>query len=127
MSRILLVDDEEMNRDMLSRRLKKRGYEIITAGDGAEACDKAASESPDLILLDMKMPVMDGYDAARNLKSSDGTQNIPIIGLTAFAMQEDREKVLQAGCDEYESKPVQFGPLVEKMEALLGRDRDEGS
>ena len=119
MRRILLVDDEEMNRDMLTRRLKKKGFEILTAENGEQACERAAADQPDLILLDMLMPVMDGYDAARKLREDETTRSIPIIGLTALAMSGDREKVIAAGCDEYESKPVQLKELLEKMERLL--------
>ena len=120
MHRILLVDDEEMNRDMLTRRLKKKGFEILPATNGQEACDRALADQPDLILLDMQMPVMDGYDAARQLKATEATSSIPIIGLTAMAMSGDREKVIEAGCDEYESKPVKIKELLAKMNQMLG-------
>jgi len=119
MPRILLVEDQEMNRDMLSRRLKKRGYEVSIAVDGAEGVDKARSESPDLILMDMSLPVMDGWEATRTLKADEATRSIPVVALTAHAMSTDREKALAAGCDAYETKPVEFPRLIETMEKLL--------
>ena len=120
MARILLVEDQEMNRDMLSRRLKKRGYEVSIAVDGAEGVDKARSESPDLILMDMSLPVMDGWEATRTLKADEATRSIPVVALTAHAMSTDREKALEAGCDAYETKPVELPRLLETMEKLLG-------
>jgi CheY-like chemotaxis protein len=122
MTRILLVEDNEMNRDMLSRRLTRKGFEVLIAVDGQEGVDMAASETPDLILLDMSLPVLDGWSAARKLKDGDGTSSIPIIALTAHAMAGDREKALEAGCDEYDTKPVELPRLLEKIAALL----DEG-
>ncbi len=119
MARILLVEDQEMNRDMLARRLKKRGYEVSIAVDGAEGVDKARAESPDLILMDMSLPVMDGWEATRTLKADEATQAIPVIALTAHAMSTDREKALEAGCDAYETKPVELPRLLETMEKLL--------
>ena len=119
MPRILLVEDQEMNRDMLSRRLKKRGYEVSIAVDGAEGVDKARSESPDLILMDMSLPVMDGWEATRTLKADEATRSIPVVALTAHAMSTDREKALAAGCDAYETKPVELPRLLETMEKLL--------
>ncbi len=119
MARILLVEDQEMNRDMLSRRLKKRGYEVSIAVDGAEGVDKARSEIPDLILMDMSLPVMDGWEATRTLKGDDSTRAIPVVALTAHAMSTDREKALEAGCDAYETKPVELPRLLETMEKLL--------
>jgi CheY-like chemotaxis protein len=119
MPRILLVEDQEMNRDMLSRRLKKRGYEVSIAVDGAEGVDKARSESPDLILMDMSLPVMDGWEATRTLKADEATRSIPVVALTAHAMSTDREKALAAGCDAYETKPVELPRLIETMEKLL--------
>ena len=119
MARILLVEDQEMNRDMLSRRLKKRGYEVSIAVDGAEGVDKARSESPDLILMDMSLPVMDGWEATRTLKADEATRSIPVVALTAHAMSTDREKALAAGCDAYETKPVELPRLSETMEKLL--------
>ena len=120
MARILLVEDQEMNRDMLARRLKKRGYEVSIAVDGAEGVEKARSESPDLILMDMSLPVMDGWEATRTLKADKATQAIPVVALTAHAMSTDREKALEAGCDAYETKPVELPRLLETMEKLLG-------
>ena len=119
MARILLVEDQEMNRDMLSRRLKKRGYEVSIAVDGAEGVEKAKSESPDLILMDMSLPVMDGWEATRMLKADDATRAIPVVALTAHAMSTDKEKALEAGCDAYETKPVELPRLLETMEKLL--------
>lgn len=119
MAKILLVEDNEMNRDMLSRRLIRRSYEIALALDGKQGVDMALSESPDLILLDMSLPVLNGWDAARILKADPATQKIPIIALTAHAMGGDREKALEAGCDEYETKPVEFKRLLEKINQFL--------
>lgn len=120
MGKILLVEDNEMNLDMLSRRLSRRGYEIIMAMDGAQGVKMAQSERPDLILMDMSLPVMDGWAATRQLKASEDTKHIPIIALTAHAIAGDREKCLAAGCDEYESKPVKFPQLIAKVEAIIG-------
>ena len=122
MARILIVEDNEMNRDMLSRRLQRKGFEISMAVDGQEGVDKAAAEIPDLILLDMSLPIMDGWEAAEKLKSDTETNGIPIIALTAHAMQGDREKALEAGCDEYDTKPVNLKRLLEKINTLLGKD-----
>jgi two-component system cell cycle response regulator DivK len=119
MARILLVEDQEMNRDMLSRRLKKRGYEVSIAVDGAEGVEKARSEAPDLILMDMSLPVMDGWEATRTLKADAATRSIPVVALTAHAMSTDREKALEAGCDAYETKPVDLPRLLETVEKLL--------
>ncbi len=120
MAKILLVEDQQMNRDMLSRRLVKRGFEVVVAVDGAEGVEKARSEAPDLILMDMSLPVKSGWDATRELKADDATRAIPVIALTAHAMSGDREKALEAGCDEFETKPVQLPELLEKIEKLLG-------
>jgi two-component system cell cycle response regulator DivK len=119
-AKVLLVEDNEMNRDMLSRRLIKRGYEIVMAVDGQQGVDLAGTESPDIILLDMSLPVMDGWDAARAIKGNPATQSLPIIALTAHALAGDREKALEAGCDDYDTKPVDLKRLLAKMEALLG-------
>jgi CheY-like chemotaxis protein len=119
MARILLVEDQEMNRDMLSRRLTKRGYEVSIAVDGAEGVDKARGESPDLILMDMSLPVMDGWEATRTLKADDATRAIPVVALTAHAMSTDRERALAAGCDAYETKPVELPRLLATIEKLL--------
>ncbi len=120
MTRILLVEDNEMNLDMLSRRLERRGFEILIAMDGAHGVDIAKTQMPDLILMDMSLPVMDGWEATRRLKADPQTKPIPIIALTAHAIAGDREKCLAAGCDEYESKPVKFPRLLEKIEQMLG-------
>lgn len=120
MTTILLVEDNEMNRDMLSRRLKKRGYEVIMAFDGKQGVEMAEAEGPDLILLDMSLPVMDGWEAARHLKSSDKASAIPIIALTAHAMTGDRDKALEAGCDDYDTKPVDLTRLLGKITSFLG-------
>jgi CheY-like chemotaxis protein len=119
MAKVLLVEDQEDNRDMLSRRLKKRGYEVEIAVDGAEGVEKARSEAPDLILMDMSLPVMDGWEATRILKAEDDTRSIPVVALTAHAMSTDREKAFEAGCDAYETKPIEFPRLLETMEKLL--------
>ena len=120
MPRILLVEDNEMNRDMLSRRLQRRGYEVIIAVDGQEGITMAQSESPDLILMDMSLPVIDGWEATRALKAADATNRIPVIALTAHAMSTDRDKAMEAGCDDYDTKPIELSRLLEKMESLLG-------
>ena len=119
MPRILLVEDNEMNRDMLSRRLRRRKFEVDLAVDGGEAMEKA-NDKPDLILLDMSLPVMDGWTVAGKLKAQDDTRNIPIIALTAHAMVGDREKAMAAGCDEYETKPIDFPRLLSKISQLMG-------
>ena len=119
MPKILLVEDQEMNRDMLSRRLKKRGYDVSIAVDGAEGLDKARSEMPELILMDMSLPVIDGWEATRRLKADEATRSIPVVALTAHAMSTDREKALEAGCDAYETKPVELPRLLETIEKLL--------
>ena len=123
MAKILLVEDNEMNRDMLSRRLIKRGHDVVIAVDGQQGVDMAKSEAPELILLDMSLPVMDGWEAARILKTHDATQSIPIIALTAHAMAGDRERCLEAGCEDYDTKPVEFKRLLGKIDNLLTRDR----
>lgn len=120
MPTILLVEDNEMNLDMLSRRLERKGYDVLIAMDGAKGVDMAHEEMPDLILMDMSLPVMDGWEATRRLKADDETQPIPIIALTAHAIAGDRERCLAAGCDEYESKPVKFPRLLGKIEDILG-------
>jgi two-component system cell cycle response regulator DivK len=121
MPKILVVDDDEMNRDMLSRRLLRKGYEVVLAVNGAEAIEKTAAERPELILMDLSMPVLDGYEATRRLKGDAETTAIPIIGLSAHAMAGDREKALAAGCDDYDTKPVDFPQLLAKIDALLAR------
>jgi CheY-like chemotaxis protein len=119
MAKILLVEDNEMNRDMLSRRLMKRGHEVVIAVDGQEGVSMASSEGPDVILLDMSLPVMDGWEAARLLKADEATKSIPIIALTAHAMAGDRERCLEAGCEDYDTKPVEFKRLLGKIDAAL--------
>ena len=119
MAKILLVEDNEMNRDMLSRRLERRGYTVVMAVDGQQGVDMATSEQPDLILLDMSLPVIDGWEAARRIKGDDQTKEIPLIALTAHAMAGDREKTLAAGCDDYDTKPVELPRLLGKIQTLL--------
>jgi two-component system cell cycle response regulator DivK len=119
MAKILLVEDNEMNRDMLSRRLARKGYEVVIAVDGQQGIDMARSETPDLILMDMGLPVLDGWAATRELKAAAETKAIPVIALTAHAMVGDREKAVEAGCDDFDTKPIEFPRLVEKIEALL--------
>lgn len=119
MPRILLVEDNEMNRDMLSRRLDRRGYQVLMAVDGQQGVDMAAAEVPDLILMDMSLPILDGWEATRQLKAAPATRAIPIIALTAHAMSGDREKALEAGADDYDTKPIELPRLLEKIEALL--------
>jgi CheY-like chemotaxis protein len=120
MTKVLLVEDNEMNRDMLSRRLIRRGFEVVFAVNGKEGVDLARSEKPDIILMDMSLPVMDGWEATRCVKSDDATSSVPVIGLTAHAMSGDREKAIEAGCDDYDTKPVEINRLIGKMERLLG-------
>ena len=120
MPKILLVEDNELNRDMLSRRLAKKGYEVVLAVDGEEAVRVAKEQSPDLILMDVSLPLKDGWTATRELKADPAAGRIPIIALTAHAMASDREKSLEAGCDDYDSKPVDFPRLLGKIGALLG-------
>jgi two-component system, cell cycle response regulator DivK len=119
MTKILLVEDNEMNRDMLSRRLTRNGFEIVMAVNGQQGLDLASSENPDLILLDMSLPVMDGWEAARRLKADAATAKIPVIALTAHAMVQDKEKALAAGCDDFDTKPVELPRLLEKINLLL--------
>lgn len=120
MTRVLLVEDNDMNRDMLSRRLRRRGFEVLIATDGAQGLAMAAAEKPDVILMDMSLPVLDGWEATRRLKAAPDTAGIPVIGLTAHAMATDRDKCLEAGCDEYDTKPVELSRLLDKIERLLG-------
>ncbi|MGH8532438.1 MAG: response regulator [Gammaproteobacteria bacterium] len=121
MTKILLVEDNEMNRDMLGRRLQRRGYEVIIAVDGAEGLAMARRDGPDLILMDMSLPVIDGWEATRRLKAAPETQATPIIALTAHAMSGDREKAMEAGADDYDTKPIELDRLLGKIEALLNR------
>jgi CheY-like chemotaxis protein len=119
MLKVLLVEDNEMNRDMLSRRLVRNGYEVVIAVNGQEGVDMASSESPDLILMDMSLPVLDGWEATRRLKANPGTASIPVIALTAHAMETDREKAMAAGCDDFDTKPIELPRLLEKMKAFV--------
>lgn len=119
MSTILIVEDNEMNRDMLSRRLKRRGFELLIAVDGQQGLDIATEQQPDLILMDMSLPVLDGWEATRRLKAQESTKHIPVVALTAHAMAGDRESAIEAGCDEYDTKPVELARLLEKIKSLL--------
>ena len=119
MPKILLVEDNELNRDMLSRRLVRKGYEVLLAVDGAEGVAVAAAERPDLVLMDMSLPVLNGWEATRRLKAAPETRGIPVIALTAHAMASDREQAVDAGCDDYDTKPVELTRLLEKIEHLL--------
>ena len=121
MKKILLVEDNEMNRDMLSRRLVRNGFEVIMAVDGEQGIAMAQSERPDLILMDMSLPVIDGWEATRRVRASEATSAIPIIALTAHAMSGDREKAIEAGCNDYDTKPIEMPRLLEKISALLAR------
>ena len=121
MAKVLLVEDNEMNRDMLSRRLEKKGFDVVMAVDGRQGVDLASTSGPDVILLDMSLPVMDGWEAARILKGDDATKDIPIIALTAHALGGDREKALEAGCDDYDTKPLDLKRLLGKIEDALNR------
>jgi two-component system cell cycle response regulator DivK len=119
MAKILLVEDNEMNWDMLSRRLRRKGYEVVVAVDGEQGVAMSKVEAPDLILMDLGLPVLDGWEATRRIKAAPETQDIPIIALTSHAMLGDRERAVEAGCDDYDTKPIEFQRLLEKMEALL--------
>lgn len=119
MAKLLLVEDNEMNRDMLSRRLERKGFQVVLAVDGGEGVAMALSERPDLILMDMNLPVLDGWEATQQIKAAPETALIPVIGLTAHAMSGDREKGIAAGCDDYDTKPVEFDRLLGKITALL--------
>ena len=121
MPKLLLVEDNEYNRDMLSRRLNKKGFDVVVAVDGGEGVAKARSEKPDLILMDMHLPVLDGWEATQQLKQADDTRTIPIIALTADAMAGDREKAMEAGCDDYDTKPIELPRLLEKIQGLLAK------
>ncbi len=122
MVKILLVEDNEMNRDMLSRRLMRKKFEVVIAVDGAEGVDMSISEAPDIILMDMSLPVLDGWQATQKIKADPQTKNIPVIAMTAHAMAGDREKCLDAGCDDYDTKPVEFGRLLDKIKNLIGTE-----
>src|ERR1700745_3303997 len=125
MTKVLLVEDNEMNRDMLSRRLIRRGFEVIFAVDGKQGVDAARREKPDIILTDMSLPVMDGWEATRCVTADTATRNVPVSGLTAHAMSGDREKALEAGCDDYDTKPVELDRLIPKIDHLLGLTKSE--
>jgi two-component system, cell cycle response regulator DivK len=120
---ILLVEDNEMNRDMLSRRLSRSGHVVVTATDGQQAIDAACSKKPDIILMDMSLPVLDGWEATRRLKAAPETRAIPVIALTAHAMPGDQERAIEAGCDDYDTKPIEYSRLCEKIERLCERAR----
>lgn len=121
MSKILLIEDNEMNSDMLSRRLQRKGHDVIVAVDGVQGIELAHAQKPDLILMDMSLPVMDGWEATKQLKNTTETRDIPIIALTAHAMAGDREKCLEVGCDDYDTKPVEFSRLLGKIQTLLAK------
>ena len=123
MAKILLVEDNEMNWDMLSRRLGRRGYEVVVAVDGQQGVTMSRSEVPDLILMDMSLPIIDGWEATRQIKAAPETSGIPVIALTAHAMVGDKEKAMAAGCDDYDTKPIEFKRLLEKIEAAVTKDR----
>ena len=120
MAKALLIEDNEMNRDMLSRRLIRRGFQVVFAMDGQQGIDLARSERPGIILMDMSLPVIDGWEATRRVKADDVTRSVPVIGLTAHAMSGDREKAIEAGCDDYDTKPVELDRLIGKIERLIG-------
>ena len=122
MAKILLVEDDEMNRDMLSRRLERRGYQVVIAVDGRQGLTLAQSEAPDLILMDMSLPVLDGWQAVLQLKAAPATRAIPILALTAHAMAGDRERAMEAGCDDYDTKPIEFARLLGKIQGLLAQE-----
>jgi CheY-like chemotaxis protein len=126
MPRLLLVEDNEESRDALSRHLRRKGYEVLTAPDGQQGLEAARAGAPDLVLMDMSLPVLDGWEATRQLKADPGTRHIPVIALTAHAMAGDREKALAAGCDEYDTKPVEFARLLGKIQGLLGASAPPG-
>ena len=119
MAKLLLVEDNEMSRDMLSRRLVRRGYEVAVAVDGAQGVEMARTERPDLVLMDLSLPVIDGWEATRRIKAAQETRHLPVIGLTAHAMASDRDKALEAGCDDYDTKPIELERLLQKVEALI--------
>jgi two-component system, cell cycle response regulator DivK len=121
MAKVLLVEDNEMNRDILLRRLSRRGYVVVFAVDGQQGVEMARSEKPDIILMDMSLPIIDGWEATRRVKSDNAIRDVPVIGLTAHAMSGDREKALEAGCDDYDTKPVEFDRLISKIERLLSQ------
>ena len=121
MAKILLVEDNEMNWDMLSRRLGRRGYQVVVAVDGQQGVTMSRSEAPDLILMDMSLPIIDGWEATRKIKAAPETREIPVIALTAHAMVGDKEKAIAAGCDDYDTKPIEFKRLLDKITAALAQ------
>jgi len=125
MPKILLVEDNELNRDMLSRRLERRGFQVLIAVDGAQGVAMAQSEAPDLVLMDMSLPVVDGWEATRRLKAAPETRAVPIIALTSHAMVGDRDKAIEAGCDDYDTKPIELPRLLEKIDRLIGKEKSE--
>jgi CheY-like chemotaxis protein len=125
MAKILLVEDNEMNRDMLSRRLSRKGFDVVIATDGGQGVEMAHSEKPDLILMDMSLPVKDGWTATRDIKGAEDTKHIPVIALTAHAMSGDREQALAAGCDDYDTKPIELPRLLGKIEELLAHHKPD--
>ena len=125
MPKILLVEDNELNRDMLSRRLERRGFQVLIAVDGAQGVAMAQSEAPDLVLMDMSLPLVDGWEATRRLKAAPETRAVPIIALTSHAMVGDRDKAIEAGCDDYDTKPIELPRLLEKIDRLIGKDKPE--
>jgi len=127
MTTILIVEDNEMNRDMLSRRLERKGYKVLLAVDGEVGLEVARANTPDLILMDMSLPVVDGWEATRRLKADNALKHIPVMALTAHAMASDRDKALEAGCDDYDTKPIELPRLVTKIEALLARTLEPAS
>ena len=127
MPKILLVEDNEWNLDMLSRRLRRKQFEVVVAGDGVEGLEMVRTERPDLILMDMSLPVLDGWETTRRLKADPETRDIPVLALTAHAMSEDRQKAFDAGCDDYDTKPVEFPRLLRKIAELLARGRADPS
>ncbi len=125
MPKILLVEDNELNRDMLSRRLERRGFQVLIAVDGAQGVAMAQSEAPDLVLMDMSLPLVDGWEATRRLKAAPETRAVPIIALTSHAMVGDRDKAIEAGCDDYDTKPIELPRLLEKINRLIGKEKSE--
>lgn len=123
MAKILLVEDNDLNRDMLSRRLERKGYQVVMAGDGVQGVASASQEKPDLILMDLSLPELDGWEASKRIKEAPETSGIPIIALTAHAMAGDRDRAMQSGCDDYDTKPIEFSRLLSKIEKLLGREK----
>lgn len=124
MTKILLVEDNDMNLDMLSRRLMRRGYDVVVASNGAEGLAKIKTDQPDIVLMDMNLPIIDGWEATRRLKVDPTTQNIPVLALTAHAMSGDRQKALDSGCSDYDTKPIELSRLISKIEALLQHNKD---